>query len=74
MTDATCQMESIFNAQVALTRMECDEIDLPDIIRALAIRGAALNSALMAARLDEISTRELEGLVYHGEHPTYAAA
>ena len=44
-----------------------DDESLPEITRALAIRGRDLNAALMAARVNEVSIEDLEGLVFRGE-------
>ena len=72
---ALCQMEAIFNTIVLIERQELGEVpDWPDfdpacltyITRALAIRGGALNHALMAVQVDEIETEDLEKRVSRG--------
>ena len=76
-TSATHQMEAIFETIIALVRLErgnegipkwpnFDPEFLPWVIKALAIRGRDLNSAVMGARVNELSTEDLERLVYHG--------
>ena len=74
-TSATHQLEAIFKMMIACVRqVRSDEPEwpnfdtdgLPDVIRALAIRGCDLNSAIMGARLKEITTEDLESLVYLG--------
>jgi hypothetical protein len=74
-TEATWQMAGIFNAQIALLRMErgdiamwpkFDEASLPDIVRSLAVRGHDLNEALISARSGCLDTEQLEDLVYDG--------
>jgi hypothetical protein len=77
----THQLEAIFGALVLFVRYERNEITrdeahqewpdfdadcLPDVYRALAIRGAALNIAMMNALVDEISTDDLERVVFNG--------
>ena len=72
---ALCHMEAIFNTIVLIERHALNEIpDWPDfdsaclsyITRALAIRGGALNQALMAVQVNEIEIEDLEGRVYLG--------
>jgi hypothetical protein len=74
---ASFEMEAIFTTIVMLVRQYLGEIPgwpdfdsgyLPDVIRALAIRGNALNGAVMVAHMDkgELSTEDLERRVYRG--------
>ena len=74
-TSATHQLEAIFKMMIACVRQvrgdepewpNFDTDGLPDVIRALAIRGCDLNSAIMSARLTEITAEDLESLVYLG--------
>ena len=73
-TDGTGQMEAIFGMLIVSVQHERGEIPywpldsdcLADVIRALAIRGQDLNTAVMSARRDEVAIGDLEGLVYQG--------
>jgi hypothetical protein len=76
-TSATHQLEAIFETLIALVRLEMgdegipqwpnfDPSFLPWVIKALAIRGRDLNSAIMGVRVNELSAEALERLVYHG--------
>jgi hypothetical protein len=75
-TSATHQMEAIFGMLLVCVQYERGEIPnwpidpeaLPDVIRALAIRGNDLNSAVMSARLDEVTAGDMEALVFLGSH------
>jgi hypothetical protein len=76
LTSATHQLEAIFNMMIFIVRQERDDAEewsnfdsecLPEITRALAIRGRDLNGVMMAALVKQVSIEDLEGLVFRGE-------